>query len=117
MYIDGFADKEDIIAQFQVPEGALDNAVILYAKYGGGSYEGAAFVLYSVDGKLYEVNGSHCSCHGLENQWDPEETTLKDLEFRWFKKNDRPYICESDEDVNELKRLVLGEMFEKEVLN
>ena len=24
------------------------------------------------DEKFYEVTGSHCSCYGLEGQWDPE---------------------------------------------
>lgn len=47
---------------------------VLLASYGGGSYEGDAFVLFRRDGKLYEVHGSHCSCYGLEGQWEPEET-------------------------------------------
>ncbi len=34
------------------------------------------------DGRLYEVNGSHCSCYGLENQWDPESTTVEALRHR-----------------------------------
>lgn len=57
-------------------------AEILLASYGTPSYEGYAFVLFQRDGKLYEVNGSHCSCYGLEGQWDPEETTLEALRHR-----------------------------------
>jgi hypothetical protein len=57
-------------------------AEILLASYGTPSYEGYAFVLFRRDGKLYEVNGGHCSCYGLEGQWDPEETTSESLRHR-----------------------------------
>lgn len=60
----------------------LEGAEVLFAAYGGRGYEGSAFVLYRKDGKLYEVNGSHCSCNGLEGQWSPEETNLESLKLR-----------------------------------
>ncbi len=47
---------------------------VLFASYGGASYEGHAVVLFKKDGKLYEAGGSHCSCYGLEGQWEPKET-------------------------------------------
>lgn len=53
---------------------------ILFASYGQDNYSGDAFVLFEMGGKLYEVNGSHCSCYGLEGQFEPEETSLKYLE-------------------------------------
>jgi len=55
---------------------------ILFASYGCESYEGDAFVLFEREGKLFEVNGSHCSCFGLEQQFVPEETTLEALRHR-----------------------------------
>lgn len=55
---------------------------ILFASYGNANYTGDAWVLFEKDGKLYEVNGSHCSCHGLEEQWCPEEVVLAELENR-----------------------------------
>lgn len=55
---------------------------ILFASYGYENYSGDAWVLYEQNGKLYEVDGSHCSCYGLENQWSPEEVTLPELEYR-----------------------------------
>jgi hypothetical protein len=58
---------------------------ILLASYGQGSYEGEAFVLFRKEGKLFEVHGSHCSCYGLEGQWEPEETTIESLEHRMAK--------------------------------
>lgn len=55
---------------------------ILFASYRCASYEGEAWVLFEQDDKLYEVNGSHCSCYGLEGQWQPEQVSLKELEHR-----------------------------------
>jgi hypothetical protein len=55
---------------------------IIFAAYEGGDYEGEAHVLFESDGKLYEVNGSHCSCYGLEDQWTPEETSWEALSIR-----------------------------------
>lgn len=57
-------------------------AEVLFASYGTDNYSGDAFVLFRRDGKLFEVNGSHCSCYGLEGQWDPEETTVAALRHR-----------------------------------
>ena len=53
---------------------------VLFASYSYENYSGDAFVLFEKDGKLYEVNGSHCSCYGLEGQFEPEETSLEYLE-------------------------------------
>jgi hypothetical protein len=56
---------------------------ILLAYYDYEDYSGSAFVLFKKDGKLYEVNGSHCSCYGLEEcGWDPEETSKEILLYR-----------------------------------
>lgn len=65
----------------------LVGVTILYADYTYGDYSGDAFILFHKKDdqgnlKLYEVNGSHCSCYGLENQWQPEETTVKALRMR-----------------------------------
>ena len=77
MYLTNFKNKEDIEGAYNctLPE----SAEILLAWYGYGDYSGDSFVLYKHEGKLYEVNGSHCSCNGLEGQWNPEETTIETL--------------------------------------
>jgi len=74
-----FADEQDVMGAFQVDENELKGAFILYATYDIDGYEGSAFVLFERDGQLYEVHGSHCSCYGLEGQWEPEETTADAL--------------------------------------
>ncbi len=71
---------------------------LLFASYGGGSYEGDAFVLFRKDGKLYEVTGSHCSCYGLEGQWAPEATTVEALEARGKKEAGSSWYFLSEHD-------------------
>lgn len=58
---------------------------ILFASYGTDNWSGDAFVLFKENGTLYEVNGSHCSCYGLEGRWQPEEVYLPELENRLVK--------------------------------
>jgi len=74
-----FEDEQDIIGAFEIDQKELQGAFILYATYECGGYEGSAFVLFERNGKLYEVHGGHCSCNGLEGQWQPEETTVDAL--------------------------------------
>ncbi len=52
---------------------------ILFASYTYIDYSGNAFVLFEKNGELFEVNGSHCSCYGLEGQFEPEKTNLLEL--------------------------------------
>lgn len=82
MYVGDFEDKQDVESQFELEAGELRDAFILLAWYGGGCYDGSAFVLFERGGKLYEVNGGHCSCYGLEGQWDPEETSAEAIVHR-----------------------------------
>lgn len=55
---------------------------VLLASYTYEDYEGDAFVLFRKGDKLYEVSGGHCSCYGLEGQWEPEETNVESLLHR-----------------------------------
>lgn len=83
-YLHSFSSNADIISEFGALLDALDGAKVLLAYYHVGSWgcDSSAFVLYAFAGKLYEVHGCHCSCYGLEDQWDPEETTIEALEHR-----------------------------------
>lgn len=67
---------------FQIDDAALKGVRVLLASYGYQSDSGDAFVLFRRGGKLWEVNGSHCSCYGLEGQWDPSEVTKEELTHR-----------------------------------
>jgi len=81
-YVENFTDREDIINNYHAPDDALKGAKIYLAWYGYGNYDGQSLVIFEKDGQLYEVNGSHCSCNGLEGQWSPEETSWKALSGR-----------------------------------
>lgn len=83
--VPNYAGKKGLDAlldDFEIDSSALDGCEILLASYTYQDYSGSAFVLFRKDGKLYEVNGVHCSCWGLEGQWDPEETSIEALRKR-----------------------------------
>lgn len=71
--------QHDCASSFEASLGDLE---ILLSYYSCEGYEGDAFVLFRKDGKLYEVNVGHCSCSGLEGQWEPEETTVTSMRHR-----------------------------------
>lgn len=105
----GFRDRVDVAAQFEEGIGSryqwsdeppfVPNAdfpteeEILFASYDTDDYPGDAFVLFERGGVLFEVNGSHCSCYGLEGQWKPEETSWAALALRVPNK-DHWKLCE-----------------------
>lgn len=71
-----------LLEDFKIDSAALDGLDVLFGTYGSyGSYGGDAFVLLrrAGDGALLRVDASHCSCHGLEDQWEPEETSVAAL--------------------------------------
>ena len=79
---------EGLKADFGITDADLIGVEILHADYTYEDYSGDAWVLFKKDGKLYEVNGSHCSCYGLSEcnyvgntttQWQPEEVTKEEL--------------------------------------
>lgn len=74
--------RQGVISDFQINESALDGVEVLVASYTYEDYSGSAYVLFRRDGKLFEVHGGHCSCYGLEGQWEPEETTKEAILHR-----------------------------------
>ena len=85
IFLDDWAEAttEDILNDFNA-QNYIDpeDIKILFASYTYANYEGNAWVLFAKDNQLFEINGGHCSCYGLENQWDPEVVVLKELENR-----------------------------------
>lgn len=68
-----FKDWLDVQEQFQMTEPEPDEVIL--ADYDVPGYEGHAYVFYRKGDKYYIAEGSHCSCYGLEDQWEPEEYT------------------------------------------
>jgi hypothetical protein len=78
-YFGNFEDRDSVMEEFSatsqegsIPGFPIDDE-ILFASYTYASYEGYAVVVFKRDGSLYMVEGSHCSCYGLEGQWDPSQ--------------------------------------------
>jgi hypothetical protein len=84
MYLHDWSETglEGMKSDFGISDADLQGVNILLASYTYRDYEGDAFVLFEKGGQLYEVNGGHCSCYGLEGQWEPEETTKESLLHR-----------------------------------
>jgi hypothetical protein len=74
-----FDDGADVISQFEIPKEEREGITIHWAEYNYESYSGSAFVLWEKDGKLYSCHASHCSCFGLEGQWEADPTSAEDL--------------------------------------
>jgi hypothetical protein len=70
---------EGMMSDFSISEKELEGVTVIHADYTYEDYSGSAYVLFVKDGRYYEVHGSHCSCMGLEEQWEPEECTYAEL--------------------------------------
>lgn len=88
-------------SDFDLGDAGLNGCEVLLAYYSAEGYEGTAFVLFRRDGELYEVHGSHCSCYGLEGQWEPE---VVDLDEMWHRLNEG--ACGKGEWADELKPII-----------
>lgn len=85
VYFDNFGNWSDVSAEFsgdydrpstpKIPE----PDEVIFAGYTYEDYSGDAVVVYRNGDKFYIVEGGHCSCYGLENQWEPEEYTLQQM--------------------------------------
>ena len=101
-YNDNWDDFIGMMQDFQEDPDRWKDINVLFAKYSYGCYEGDAFVLFEQNGKLYEVNGGHCSCYGLEGQWDPEPTSVEAVRHR-IEHGTLGLYEDDDNFVNELK--------------
>jgi hypothetical protein len=79
MFYNDFDSVEDVVSNYGKGSEVLFEATVIHADYTYEDYSGSSYVLYWKDGMFYEVSGSHCSCYGLEDQWEPEATTLTEL--------------------------------------
>lgn len=71
MYKGSFKNWEDVVFEFNVDMPEPEEVIL--ARYHTEQYEGYAWVVYRNGPLFYEVAASHCSCFGLEDQWNPEE--------------------------------------------
>ena len=88
VYDGGFDNWADIQSQFDEPD-LPEPDEVLFAMYDVDGYEGSARVVYRQGNRFFYVHGAHCSCYGLEGQWDPEEYSAEQFvaayERGWWK--------------------------------
>ena len=98
--------KKHIVSSYEVEQSEIDKYEILVAYESVGSWgcDSSSWILLKEKstGLLFENHGSHCSCYGFEDQFEPEETTVEYLQ------SDKFYLCCGGYDDNgeENKRLV-----------
>ncbi len=83
----------------------LEGLTILIAYESVGSWgcdSSAWFLLEDVNGNLFEVSGSHCSCYGFEGQWELEPSNLSYLTSPNF----QLYTGGYDDDANKHRNMV-----------
>lgn len=78
MYDGDFSSWADVQSNFATDE--KEPTKVYYAGYFYADYEGSACVIYRRGrDNYYIVEGGHCSCNGLEGQWEPEHYKGKKL--------------------------------------
>lgn len=85
IYLNDWSSIDGLKADFKIANADLEGVEILVASYTYEYYSGSAYVLFSREGKLFEVHGSHCSCYDLEGQWEPEEADREAILHRLTK--------------------------------
>ena len=77
IYRNDWKNWQDVASDFRttVPE----PEEVIFADYTYEDYSGNAVVVYRQGDRYYVVDGGHCSCYGLEDQWKPEEYASLDI--------------------------------------
>jgi hypothetical protein len=81
MFHEDFKDIDELKREYHLSDEDLQGVEILYAIYRTGCWEGQSLVLFKKDDRIFIVHASHCSCYGLQGQWDPIETNEKTLKM------------------------------------
>jgi hypothetical protein len=102
--------KDHINRDYEAARKKIDNYTFLiaYESVGDWGCDSSSWFLMrdKRDGKLYENHGSHCSCHGFEGQWFPEETTVEYLSSEKFYLPTGGYDTTSDENKKAVKAAI-----------
>jgi len=95
-YLDEFMCVSDVVGAFGIDAGQLTDTQVVLAEYTYEDYSGSAWVVFvGTDGVLYEVNGGHCSCFGLEDQWEPEATSAEAILARPYLTDEKRALIEA----------------------
>ena len=74
-----FDSWDKVRSEFQISDNMKEPRYV-FAYYNYEDYNGDALVVYGTSKKkFFVVEGGHCSCYGLEGQWNPTEHTHGEL--------------------------------------
>ena len=90
IYQENFSSWEDVQNEYGTDESQPDEVLLAYYSY--EDYSGSSVVIYRRGEKYYYNQGGHCSCYGLEEQWNPEEFENESL-FLAYLEMLNPYDC------------------------
>ncbi len=82
IYLGDWSDIEGLKSDYRITDKELQGVEIIVAYYSYENYSGESTVIFKQDGNLYEVEGSHCSCYGLEDQWSPTLISVEYLQHK-----------------------------------
>ena len=82
-YFGHLSSFDDLCNEFRISNEVQDNQIV-FAGYFTESYEGSAVVLFFNNFGINIVEGSHCSCNGLEGQWKPQLMNWGALDMKMF---------------------------------
>jgi hypothetical protein len=85
VYHDIFQSWADVQREYEMDWAEPDE--VLYANYSYEDYTGDSDVVYRNGPSIFWQRGSHCSCFGLEGQWDPEEYSPELFVEAWERRN------------------------------
>lgn len=97
LYLGDWSSIEDLKRDYYISEKDVNDIEIIVAYYSYENYSGESTVIFEQDGELYEVMGSHCSCYGLEGQWNPVKITIEYLQHKL--KEGLKYEWKNDRDI------------------
>ena len=80
--------KKHIVSSYEADDKEVEKYEILiaYESVGNWGCDSSSWFLLKekATGNLFETRGSHCSCYGFEDQFEPEETTVEYLQSDKF---------------------------------
>ncbi|MCO1396399.1 hypothetical protein [Burkholderia cenocepacia] len=78
--MDASALRQHFIESYEAAPEQIDRFEVLlgYESVGSWGCDSSSYFLLRLreDSSLFEVRGSHCSCHGFEGQFEPEPVSL-----------------------------------------
>lgn len=102
--------QSHIVREYKVCPSIVKQYSILIAYESVGAYgcDSSSYFLLKEkkSGKLFEVQGSHCSCYGFEGQFEPQETSLEYLKSDKFSFHTGGYDYYSDSNQEKVKEYI-----------